>query len=110
MERMRRKNEALEAELLRSPEREEAARRDLVVARERLRMSEEAEERLCAQLGEVEAEALAQAREYLVRIQSLMKRLSSHPPQPRQGAAPGGAAALAPGVRPSVALERAEIV
>lgn len=109
MEKMRRKNEVLEVELLRSLEREEAARRELAVARERLRMSEEAEERLCAQLGDVEAEALAQAREYLLRIQSLMERLSL-PPQPRQGAAPGGPAVLATGVRPPIALERAETV
>ncbi|CAA7392020.1 unnamed protein product [Spirodela intermedia] len=77
-ERMRVRNKQLEEELLQSREREEAARRELDRTRERLRVAEEAEERLCSQLGDLEAEAVGQARAYLLQIQSLMEQLSRY--------------------------------
>ncbi|KAG0447641.1 hypothetical protein HPP92_028232 [Vanilla planifolia] len=50
--------------------------RELDRARGRLRAVEEAEERLCAQLGELEAEAMEQAMEYNRRIRALSERLA----------------------------------
>ncbi|XP_061356665.1 protein RESPONSE TO LOW SULFUR 3-like [Gastrolobium bilobum] len=73
---LKRRNEALEKELRESKEREEQMRRDLQSTWERLRVAEEAEERLCSQLGELEAEAVYQARDYHSRIVSLMDQLS----------------------------------
>lgn len=49
---------------------------ELQKARERLRVAEEAEERLCSQLGELEAEAVDQARTDHARILALMNQLS----------------------------------
>ncbi|KAF8379857.1 hypothetical protein HHK36_029306 [Tetracentron sinense] len=43
---------------------------------QRLRAVEEAEEMLCSQLGELEAEAVDQARAYHAQIKSLMHQLS----------------------------------
>ncbi|MBA0553983.1 hypothetical protein Golob_013118 [Gossypium lobatum] len=43
---------------------------------ERLRVAEEAEERLCSQLGDLEAESVNQARAYNAHILSLMDQLS----------------------------------
>lgn len=51
-----RRNEELENVLRESKKREERAREELGLARERVRVAEEAEERLCSQLGELEAE------------------------------------------------------
>ncbi|CAA6656443.1 unnamed protein product [Spirodela intermedia] len=91
---MRVRNKQLEEELLQSREREEAARRELDRTRERLRVAEEAEERLCSQLGDLEAEAVGQARAYLLQIQSLMEQLSvtgkfRHCMSPPASSAPG---------------------
>ncbi|KAJ7959488.1 putative Response to low sulfur protein [Quillaja saponaria] len=55
---LKKRNEELEKELNRSKEREEKMKLELQSAWERLRVSEEAEERLCSQLGEFEAEAV----------------------------------------------------
>lgn len=71
-----RKNEELERELRESRAREERARDDLRRTTERLRVAEEAEERLCSQLGELEAEAVVQAREDRARMVLLMEQLS----------------------------------
>ena len=57
---LRRRNEELE--------REVREWRELDRTRARLRAVEEAEERLCSELGELEAEAVAHAREYRVRV------------------------------------------
>lgn len=73
---LRKRNEDLERELKRSKEREEQMRLELQRACERLQLAEDAEERLCSQLGELEAEAVNQARDYHARILSLMDQLS----------------------------------
>ncbi|KAJ4832487.1 hypothetical protein Tsubulata_000034 [Turnera subulata] len=72
---LKKRNEELERALRESREREEQMRVELQRAFERLRVAEEAEERLCSQLGELEAEAVTQAREYHARIISLMDQL-----------------------------------
>ena len=73
---LKKRNEELERELRQSKEREEQMRRELQSAWKRLRVAEEAEERLCSQLGDLEAEAVHQARDYHARIVSLMNQLS----------------------------------
>ncbi|KAI3471289.1 hypothetical protein Pfo_027952 [Paulownia fortunei] len=72
-EMLQRRNEELEKELKKSLEREERMKQELQRTWERLR---EAEERLCCQLGELEAEAVNQAREYRARVMELMEQLS----------------------------------
>ncbi|XP_057976836.1 protein RESPONSE TO LOW SULFUR 3-like [Malania oleifera] len=71
-----RRNEELERELEKSREREERMREELQRTWERLRVAEDGEERLCFQLGELEAEAVDQARDHRARILSLMDQLS----------------------------------
>ncbi|CAN4085586.1 unnamed protein product [Withania somnifera] len=73
---LRRRNKELEKALKKSIEREEKMREELNKTWERLRVAEEAEERLCSQLGEFEAEAVDQAREYRTRVINLMDQLS----------------------------------
>ncbi|KAJ4726791.1 putative Response to low sulfur protein [Melia azedarach] len=73
---LRKRNEELERELKKSKEREEQTRLELQRTWDRLRLAEEAEERLCSQLGELEAEAVNQARDYHAHIISLMDQLS----------------------------------
>ncbi|KAJ8554208.1 hypothetical protein K7X08_024886 [Anisodus acutangulus] len=73
---LRRRNEELEKELKKSIEREENMMQELQKTWERLRVAEEAEERLCSQLGELEAEAVDQARTYRTRVLHLMDQLS----------------------------------
>ncbi|KAK4351057.1 hypothetical protein RND71_030370 [Anisodus tanguticus] len=73
---LRRRNEELEKELKKSIEREEKMKQELQKTWERLRVAEEAEERLCSQLGEFEAEAVDQARSYRTRVLHLMDQLS----------------------------------
>ncbi|KAI4306996.1 hypothetical protein L6164_030230 [Bauhinia variegata] len=73
---LKKRNEELEKALSQSKEREEHMKRELQSACERLRVAEEGEERLCSQLGELEAEAVHQARDYQARIVSLMNQLS----------------------------------
>ena len=73
---LKKRNDELERELKESKAREEQMRLQLECALERLRVAEEAEERLCSQLGELEAEAVYQARDYHDRIVSLMNQLS----------------------------------
>lgn len=75
-EELRKRNEELESELMKSQEREKNMRTELQKAWARLRIAEEAEERLCSQLGELEAESVDQARSYHQRIVSLMDQLS----------------------------------
>ncbi|MCL7037913.1 hypothetical protein MKW94_006492 [Papaver nudicaule] len=73
---MRQRNEELESELQKSLEREEKMRAELEKTTERLYVVEEAEERLCSQLGELEAEALDHIRLYQDQIRSLNEQLS----------------------------------
>ncbi|KAJ9173884.1 hypothetical protein P3X46_016976 [Hevea brasiliensis] len=75
-QQLEKRNEELERALKESKEREDQMREDLRRAWERLRVAEEAEERLCLQLGELEAEGVNQARAYNARILSLMDQLS----------------------------------
>ncbi|KAM0043317.1 putative protein response to low sulfur [Helianthus debilis subsp. tardiflorus] len=74
---LRRRNEELERELKRSLVREEKMKMELQRTWERLRVAEEAEERLCSQLGELEAEGVDQARAYRERLVMLMEQLSA---------------------------------
>ncbi|XP_066317687.1 protein RESPONSE TO LOW SULFUR 3-like [Miscanthus floridulus] len=71
-----------EAELLRRRnaelEREVAALRlELGAARRRAETAEEAEERLCEQLGDAEVEALELARAYQAQVQALAAELAA---------------------------------
>ncbi|KAF5190641.1 hypothetical protein FRX31_019772 [Thalictrum thalictroides] len=51
-------------------------RQELNKTTQKLRLVEDAEERLCSQLGDLEAEAVDQARLYHAQVTSLMQRLS----------------------------------
>ncbi|KAL0452347.1 UNVERIFIED_CONTAM: protein RESPONSE TO LOW SULFUR 3 [Sesamum latifolium] len=73
---LRRRNEELERELKESLEREDRMKEELRSVWGRVRVAEEAEERLCWQLGELEAEAVNEAREYRARVMELMEQLS----------------------------------
>lgn len=74
---LRRRNEELERAAADGRVREAALERELERTRQRLLAVEEAEERLCGQMGELEAEAVMQAREYLRRIEALSHRLTA---------------------------------
>ncbi|PIN02778.1 hypothetical protein CDL12_24700 [Handroanthus impetiginosus] len=76
-ELLQKRNEDLEKELKNSLEREERMKKELQITLERLRVAEEGEERLCSQLGELEAEAVGHAREYRAHVMALMEQLSS---------------------------------
>ncbi|KAF6983754.1 hypothetical protein CFC21_001876 [Triticum aestivum] len=56
--------------------REERLQRELEAALARVAVAEEAEERLCVQLGELEAEAMTQAMEYQQHVRALSERLA----------------------------------
>ncbi|KAL7108124.1 hypothetical protein ACP275_06G095700 [Erythranthe tilingii] len=71
-----RRNEELEKELKNSMEREAGLKQELQRTWERLIVAEEAEELLCSQLGDLEAEAVDHAREYRAQIMILMEQLS----------------------------------
>lgn len=73
---LKKRNEELERELKKSQEREEMMKQELRATFHRLRVAEEAEEHLCSQLGELEAEAVEQARNYRMRMTALMEQLS----------------------------------
>ncbi|XP_073012172.1 protein RESPONSE TO LOW SULFUR 2-like [Typha latifolia] len=75
-EELRRRNEELEKEVREATAREQATRAELEKTRERLRVVEEAEERLCAQLGDLEAEAVVQAREFRIQVKALAEELA----------------------------------
>ncbi|KAL3521736.1 hypothetical protein ACH5RR_019885 [Cinchona calisaya] len=74
---LRKRNEELEKELKKATQRGDKMREELQRLWERLRVAEEAEERLCSQLGELEAEAVHQARFYRAHIMTLMDQLSA---------------------------------
>lgn len=75
-EEMRRRNAELERTVAEAAAREERLRRELEAALARLAVAEEAEERLCVQLGELEAEAVTQAIEYQEHVRALSERLA----------------------------------
>ncbi|EES06224.1 protein RESPONSE TO LOW SULFUR 3 [Sorghum bicolor] len=69
-ELLRRRNAELEREV-------EALRLELGAARRRAETAEEAEERLCVQLGDAEVEALELARAYQAQVQALAAELAA---------------------------------
>ncbi|KAL9240230.1 hypothetical protein vseg_014474 [Gypsophila vaccaria] len=71
------RNKELERKVKEFENKEEKARDELTRALERARIAEEAEEMLCSQLGDFEAEAVDQARVYHARILALMDQLST---------------------------------
>ncbi|KAI3889147.1 hypothetical protein MKX03_004310 [Papaver bracteatum] len=73
---LRLRNEELETELNKSLMREEKMKRELEKTTQRLYVVEEAEERLCSQLGDLEAEASEYVRSYQAQIQALNEQLS----------------------------------
>ncbi|KAL8049292.1 hypothetical protein ABFS82_06G012000 [Erythranthe guttata] len=75
-EMLQKRNEELEKELRHSLEREEKMKKELQSIRERLLVAEEAEERLCWQMGELEAEGVDHAREYRAHIMSLTEKIT----------------------------------
>ncbi|XP_062205515.1 protein RESPONSE TO LOW SULFUR 3-like [Phragmites australis] len=75
-EEIKRRNAELERAAAEAAAREERLRRELEAALARLAVAEEGEERLCVQLGELEAEAVAQAVEYQEQIRALSERLA----------------------------------
>ncbi|CAD6205536.1 unnamed protein product [Miscanthus lutarioriparius] len=75
-EEMKRRNAELERAVAEAAAREERLRRELEAALARLAVAEEAEERLCVQLGELEAEAVTEAIEYQERVRALSERLA----------------------------------
>jgi uncharacterized protein (DUF3084 family) len=75
-EEIRRRNAEHERAVAEAAAREERLRRELEAALARLAVVEEAEERLCVQLGELEAEAVMQAVEYQEQVRALSERLA----------------------------------
>ncbi|KFK25475.1 hypothetical protein AALP_AA8G119400 [Arabis alpina] len=69
VEELRRRNKELEREV-------EEMRSEMVKLWRRTVVAEEAEERLCSQLAELEVESLDQAREYQSRVLFLMDQIS----------------------------------
>ncbi|KAL1218190.1 Protein RESPONSE TO LOW SULFUR 2 [Cardamine amara subsp. amara] len=69
VEELRRKNGEMEKAV-------EDMRKEMLQLWRRTQVAEEAEERLCSQLAELEAESLDQARDYHSRIIILMNELS----------------------------------
>ncbi|XP_018436705.1 protein RESPONSE TO LOW SULFUR 3 [Raphanus sativus] len=69
MEKLRRRNGELEREM-------EEMKKEMIQLWRRTVVAEEAEERLCSQLAELEVESLDQAREYESRIHFLVDQIS----------------------------------
>uniref|UniRef100_A0A0E0JV35 Uncharacterized protein n=1 Tax=Oryza punctata TaxID=4537 RepID=A0A0E0JV35_ORYPU len=69
-EELRRRNAELEREVA-------ALRAEVEAARRRAETAEEAEERLCVQLGEAEVEAVELAREFQCRVHELSRELAA---------------------------------
>nr|XP_043617055.1 protein RESPONSE TO LOW SULFUR 3-like [Erigeron canadensis] len=77
MEELQRRNEELERELVMSIQREEKMKTELQRLWEKVRVAEDAEERLCSQLSDLEAEAVDQTHEYRAHLMALMEQLSA---------------------------------
>ncbi|KAG2257594.1 hypothetical protein Bca52824_076888 [Brassica carinata] len=73
VEKLRRRNGELEREM-------EEMKKEMIQLWRRTVVAEEAEERLCSQLAELEVESLDQAREYESRVHFLVDQISSLPP------------------------------
>ncbi|KAM0071038.1 putative protein response to low sulfur [Helianthus debilis subsp. tardiflorus] len=77
MEDLKRRSEELERELMKSLQREEKMKAELQRLREKVRVAEEAEERLCSQVGDLEAETVNHAQEYRSHLVGLMEQLEA---------------------------------
>lgn len=77
MEELKTRNEELERELMKSLQREENIKTELQRLRERVRVADDAEERLCSQLGDLEAETVDQAHAYRAHLVTLMDQLEA---------------------------------
>ncbi|KAD4584238.1 hypothetical protein E3N88_21839 [Mikania micrantha] len=77
MEELKTKNMELIRELTKSLQREENMKTELQRLNQRLRVAEDAEERLCSQLGELEAETVEQANQYRTHLLALMEQLET---------------------------------
>ncbi|KAF5810104.1 putative protein response to low sulfur [Helianthus annuus] len=77
MEDLKRRSEELERELMKSLQREEKMKAELQRLREKVRVAEEAEERLCSQVGDLEAETVDHAQEYRSHLVGLMEQLGA---------------------------------
>ncbi|KAJ3682176.1 hypothetical protein LUZ60_014750 [Juncus effusus] len=75
IEELRKRNGELEKQVREFKDREELLKVELERTCLRLRTVEEAEERLCFEMGELEAEAVAQARAYQLHVKMLSDRL-----------------------------------
>eukprot|EP01018_Ginkgo_biloba_P026360 Gb_25238 [translate_table: standard] len=75
IEELRSRNKQLEQQLKESQRHEKELRAQLEEMRIRLSTVEEAEERLCSQLGDLEAEAVEEAQSYNREFNSLQQRL-----------------------------------
>ncbi|GLJ07150.1 hypothetical protein SUGI_0059710 [Cryptomeria japonica] len=76
IEALRCENMKLQRQVEESQRYEAELMADLEKVRMRLLMTEEAEERLCSQLGDLEAESVLQAQDYNHHINSLKQQLS----------------------------------
>ncbi|KAK9075274.1 hypothetical protein SSX86_003596 [Deinandra increscens subsp. villosa] len=77
MEDLKTRSEELERELTKSLQREENMKIELQRLHKRVRVAEDAEEQLCAQLGDLEAETVDHAHEYQTHLVALMKQLET---------------------------------
>jgi hypothetical protein len=77
MEELMRRNTELENQLREFKEREELLKAELECTRVRLHFVEEAEERLCFQMGELEAEAVTRDRAYQLHVKKLSDQLTA---------------------------------
>ncbi|KAF3335605.1 hypothetical protein FCM35_KLT20112 [Carex littledalei] len=76
LQSLRKRNKELEKEANEGREREDLLRQRLMHARARLRVVEEAEERLSVEIGELEGDALEQTRAYESHIQQMLDQLA----------------------------------
>lgn len=74
---LRKRNKELEKEVKEGRERNDLLQQQLTQAKARLRVAEEAEERLSVEIGELEADALEHARAYESYIEQLLDQLAS---------------------------------
>lgn len=74
---LRKRNKELEKEVKEGRERNDLLQQQLTHAKARLRVAEEAEERLSVEIGELEADALEYARAYESYIEQLLDQLAS---------------------------------
>lgn len=76
LERLRKRNKELQNAIREGKEMEVLLRQQLMQAAERLRIAEEAEERLSVEMGELEVDSLEHARAYESHIEQLLDQLA----------------------------------